>query len=221
MIRDRLWFFSGYQHLRDSDSQPGTDPDLPRKYEQDKILAKLTWRLAPAWQLVQSFHDELWSSPETPSPTKPLRCDPASRCVGAGDESRSSDAHGVGQHRVGRARGMVPLHSGHFADVGRSEHREPHRPTRDHLERRPAANRRGAACSHDGQGDAQPLSGRVVRCGSRVENRRGKSTGASIARRPSFRPLRALFTRMESCRSARCMTNPPIREAGSSRPRRS
>ena len=70
--RDRLWFFSGYQRLRDSDSQPGTDPDLPRKYEQDKIFAKLTWRVAPSWQLVQSFHDELWSSPETPSPTKPL-----------------------------------------------------------------------------------------------------------------------------------------------------
>ena len=71
VTRDRLWFFSGYQHQRDYDSQPGTDPDLPRQYEQDKIFAKLTWRLAPTWQLVQSFHDEFWSNPETPSATKP------------------------------------------------------------------------------------------------------------------------------------------------------
>src|ERR1051325_6332340 len=29
-IRDRLWFFAGYQHLRDYDSQPGSDPHFPR-----------------------------------------------------------------------------------------------------------------------------------------------------------------------------------------------
>ena len=71
VIRDRLWFFSGYQHLRDSDSQPATNPELPREYEQDKIFAKVTWRLAPGWQLTQSFHDEFWSNPETPTGTKP------------------------------------------------------------------------------------------------------------------------------------------------------
>ena len=71
VVRERLWFFSGYQHLRDSDSQPATDPDLPREYEQDKFFAKLTWRLAPGWQLGQSIHHEFWSNPETPSATKP------------------------------------------------------------------------------------------------------------------------------------------------------
>jgi TonB dependent receptor-like, beta-barrel/Carboxypeptidase regulatory-like domain len=71
-VRDRLWFFSGYQYLRDDDSQPGTDPTYPRTYEQDKILAKLTWRLAPAWQLVQSFHEEFTFNPEVPTSNKPL-----------------------------------------------------------------------------------------------------------------------------------------------------
>ena len=42
-----LWFFAGYQHLRDYDSQPGTDPQFPRAYEQDKVFAKVTWRLIP------------------------------------------------------------------------------------------------------------------------------------------------------------------------------
>ena len=41
-VRDRLWFFGGYQHLRDYDSQPGADPAFPRTYQQDKIFAKLT-----------------------------------------------------------------------------------------------------------------------------------------------------------------------------------
>ena len=36
-IRNRLWFFAGYQHLRDYDSQPGSNPEQPRTYEQDKI----------------------------------------------------------------------------------------------------------------------------------------------------------------------------------------
>jgi hypothetical protein len=61
-IRDRLWFFTGYQHLRDYDSQPGSDPQFPRTYEQDKIFAKVTWQLARGWQLVQSVHDEFWST---------------------------------------------------------------------------------------------------------------------------------------------------------------
>jgi hypothetical protein len=72
VVRDWLWFFSGYQHLRDYDSQPGTDPANRRTYEQDKILAKLTWRLAPAWQLVQSFHEEFTFNPEIPTSTKPI-----------------------------------------------------------------------------------------------------------------------------------------------------
>ena len=29
VVRERLWFFAGYQYLRDYDSQPGTDPDVP------------------------------------------------------------------------------------------------------------------------------------------------------------------------------------------------
>ena len=43
-IRDRLWFFAGYQWLRDYDSQPGTDPTLPRTYEMQKVFAKLLAR---------------------------------------------------------------------------------------------------------------------------------------------------------------------------------
>jgi hypothetical protein len=72
VARDRLWFFAGYEYLRDYDSQPGADPGFPRIYEQNKIFAKLTWRLAPAWQLVQSVHVERWVNPELPTSVKPF-----------------------------------------------------------------------------------------------------------------------------------------------------
>jgi hypothetical protein len=72
VLHDRLWFFAGYQHLRDYDSQSGTDPAFPRTSEQDKIFAKLTWRLAPGLQLLQSFHNEFWVNPELPTFVRPF-----------------------------------------------------------------------------------------------------------------------------------------------------
>jgi len=71
-VRDRLWFFAGYQRVRDYDSQPGTDPAYPRTYKQDKTLAKLTWKFGQNWRLVQSLHYESWVSPEQPTAVKPF-----------------------------------------------------------------------------------------------------------------------------------------------------
>jgi hypothetical protein len=72
LVRNRLWFFTGYQYLRDYDSQPGTDPTFPRTYEQDKIFAKLTWRLTPSMQLMQSVNDEFWVNPQSPTLVTPF-----------------------------------------------------------------------------------------------------------------------------------------------------
>ena len=72
IVHDRLWLFTGYQHLRDSDSQPGTDPGFPRRYEQDKVIAKLTWRPAARWQVFSSFHDEFWVNPQQPTIARPF-----------------------------------------------------------------------------------------------------------------------------------------------------
>jgi hypothetical protein len=72
VVRDRLWFFTGSQYLRDYDSQPGTDPAFPRTYEQNKIFAKLTWRLTPSMQLMQSFNDEFWVNPQIPTTVMPI-----------------------------------------------------------------------------------------------------------------------------------------------------
>ena len=72
VVRDRLWFFTGYQYVRDYDSQPGSDPEFPRTGEQNKVFAKLTWRLAPRWQLVQSVHNELAINPDRPTLVTPF-----------------------------------------------------------------------------------------------------------------------------------------------------
>jgi hypothetical protein len=72
IVRDRVWFFAGYQYLRDSDSQPGTDPAFPRRYEQDKLLAKLTWQIAPSLRLLSSYHNEFWVNPERPTLATPF-----------------------------------------------------------------------------------------------------------------------------------------------------
>ena len=72
VVRDKAWFFAGYQYLRDYDSQPGTDPAFPRQYEQDKLLGKLTWQIAPSLRLVSSFHNEFWVNPERPTLVTPF-----------------------------------------------------------------------------------------------------------------------------------------------------
>jgi hypothetical protein len=104
-IRDRLWFFTGYQYLRDYDSQPGASPKFPRTYEQNKIFAKLTWKLAPGWQLLQSFHDESWVNPELPTFVKPfeatMRSHASVPAITFGDLTHSS-ANTLWDVRAGR-----------------------------------------------------------------------------------------------------------------------
>jgi hypothetical protein len=72
VVRNRLWFFAGYQYLRDSDSQPGTDPNFPRAYEQNKFLGKVTWQATPTIRLLSSFHNEEWVNPERPTLVTPF-----------------------------------------------------------------------------------------------------------------------------------------------------
>jgi hypothetical protein len=105
-IRDRLWFFGGYQYLRDHDSQPGTDPGRPKTYEQNKTFGRLTWRLAPGWQLNQSFHYEYWVSPEQPRIDRPIET--TTRATGKvpattfGHLTHTASARTVWDVRVGR-----------------------------------------------------------------------------------------------------------------------
>jgi hypothetical protein len=106
VLRNRLWFFAGYQYLRDYDSQPGTDPAFPRIYEQDKVLAKLTWHLAPGWQLLQNVHYESWENPESPTLVKPFEATQARHAsvpaVTFGHLTRTASPNTVWDLRAGR-----------------------------------------------------------------------------------------------------------------------
>ena len=105
---DRLWFFAGYQRLRDSDSQPGSAPEFPRTSEQDKALAKLTWKLAPGWQLVQSVHYESWVNPDPPTVVTPfdatLRRSASVPAITFGHLTHTSSADTVWDVRIGQLR---------------------------------------------------------------------------------------------------------------------
>lgn len=105
-IRNRLWFFAGYQYLRDYDSQPAADPKFPRIYEQNKAFAKLTWNLAPAWRLMQSVHDEHLVASDTPTAVTPFSAT-ATRtanvpAVTFGELTHSGVANTLWDVRVGR-----------------------------------------------------------------------------------------------------------------------
>jgi hypothetical protein len=72
LVRGRAWFFAGYQYLRDFDSQPGSDPAYPRRYEQNKLFAKLTWKPAAGMRLQHTYHQERWVRPDPPTSITPF-----------------------------------------------------------------------------------------------------------------------------------------------------
>jgi hypothetical protein len=72
VVPGRVWFFTGYQYLRDYDSQPGVDPSFPRTYEQNKLLVKITSRPTPRLHLENSLHFEHWVNPSAPTFATPF-----------------------------------------------------------------------------------------------------------------------------------------------------
>ena len=106
VVRNRAWFFIGYQHLRDYNSQPGTDPNSPRTYEQDKIFAKLTWQAAPGWLLNHSVHNEFWVNSEQPTLARPfdatVRAHASVPAMTFGHLTNTSSANTAWDVRVGR-----------------------------------------------------------------------------------------------------------------------
>jgi len=72
VIPNRVWFFAGYQYLRDHDSQPGVDPSFPRTYEQNKLFVRVTSRPTPRLHLEHSAHYEHWVNPLAPTFVTPF-----------------------------------------------------------------------------------------------------------------------------------------------------
>jgi hypothetical protein len=72
LVPERVWFFAGYQYLRDYDSQPGANPVFPRAYEQNKVFVKMSARPTPGVHVEQSLHYEHWVNGATPTFVTPF-----------------------------------------------------------------------------------------------------------------------------------------------------
>ena len=80
-MKDRAWFFGGFQYFRSAATQPGVDPRFPRALETERVFYKLTWQLSDSMRLMHSMHDDLWALPGGASTDTP---DFASTARGSG-----------------------------------------------------------------------------------------------------------------------------------------
>ena len=67
IVKDKFWFFLSYQHQRDYDSQPGTDPAFPAKFEADRVFAKLNFQINQKNKLQFAYHDDYYRIPSRPT----------------------------------------------------------------------------------------------------------------------------------------------------------
>ena len=115
---------------------------FPRTYEQDKVFGKLTWRLTPALQLMQSFHEEFWVNPTPPTLVTPfdatLRLNASVPSMTFGHLTHTLSSNTVWDVRVGH----FALHSRGRSEHRRSDDAEPVRSDHRHVQRERAADRR-------------------------------------------------------------------------------
>ena len=72
VIRDRAWLYANYQYLQDWDTQPGADPQFPRKFGAHRMFWKLTADITPNVKFMHTYHDDIWVIPSTPSVSAPF-----------------------------------------------------------------------------------------------------------------------------------------------------
>ena len=187
VVRDRLWFFGGYQYLRDYDSQPGADPTVSEDVRAGQGLrASSRGGCTPALQLMQSFHEEFWVNPTPPTLVTPFETTHASHAsvpsMTFGHLTHTLSSNTVWDVRVGRFA---------FSPEERPEHRrsddaEPVRPDHRRLQRERSS--RWVASMLDRM-TAKAVLNRYqpgwLGGDHRVEGRQRRSNAASTAAGPS------------------------------------
>jgi hypothetical protein len=68
VLKDKLWFFGSYQYQRDSDSQPGTDPDFPAASAADRMFFKINWQISAKNKMFFAYHDDYYEIPSRGTP---------------------------------------------------------------------------------------------------------------------------------------------------------
>ena len=151
VVRDRVWFFAGYQYLRDYDSQPGTDPDSSQEARAGQSLRQDDLASGAGMAVDAELSRRILDQPGNPDDHEAAGSDPGARGLGAGHQFRPSGAH-IGDHGVGSQRRAVALPPGNVP-VDREPDISTVSMTTAPLERRATADRRGRTGSHDRQGD--------------------------------------------------------------------
>ncbi|MFQ5790784.1 MAG: TonB-dependent receptor domain-containing protein, partial [Acidobacteriota bacterium] len=63
IVKDKLWFFGGYQYQRNNASQPGVDPNFPTREENDRVMAKVNYQINHENKLMFMYHEDFFYLP--------------------------------------------------------------------------------------------------------------------------------------------------------------
>lgn len=63
-IKDKFWFFGSFQYQKDSDSQPGTDPEFPAQSSAKRYFWKLNYQINQNNRLQAQMHDDFYRIPQ-------------------------------------------------------------------------------------------------------------------------------------------------------------
>ena len=55
ILKDKMWFFGGFQKRQDWYSEPGTDPEAPKQTDDKRFFGKITWQLSKSNKIVASL----------------------------------------------------------------------------------------------------------------------------------------------------------------------
>lgn len=63
IARDKVWFFGSFQYQKDSESQPGTDPEFPARSSAKRVFGKLNYQLNDNNKVQFQYHDDYYRIP--------------------------------------------------------------------------------------------------------------------------------------------------------------
>ncbi|HSP05964.1 MAG TPA: TonB-dependent receptor [Acidobacteriota bacterium] len=72
IMKDKVWFFTGFQSRREHFSEPGTPPESPKREDDDRIFFKVTYDINQKNKLTASLHDDFYNIPLNVTVTQPI-----------------------------------------------------------------------------------------------------------------------------------------------------
>lgn len=64
ILKDKLWFFGSYQYQKDSDSQPGTDPNFPALSTGKRYFFKFNYQINQNNRIQAQMHNDYYEIPQ-------------------------------------------------------------------------------------------------------------------------------------------------------------